>query len=113
GYVVYKRDGFGNLIEIDTVWGRSNTSYTYYENPADGPFQYSIAAFDSCFTTNIPPTHQTSAKAEPHTTNFLTSSLDICGHLINLSWTGYEGFNNVTNHLIYTRVNNGGWQQVG
>lgn len=113
GYVVYQKDGYGNLVEVDTVWGRPNTSYTYYEDPENGPFQYSVAAFDSCYTTNVPPTHQTSAKAEPHTTNFLTTSLDICNHLVNLSWTGYEGFDNISNHLIFARINNGIWQQMG
>lgn len=113
GYVIYKKDNNGNLIEVDTVWGRPNTSYTYYENPENGPFQYSIAAFDSCYTSNIPPTHQTSAKADPHTTNFLSSSLDICGHLVNLSWTGYKGFQESSNHLIFARTNNGPWQQMG
>lgn len=113
GYVIYKKDNNGDLVEIDTVWGRPNTSYTYYEDPENGPFQYSVAAFDSCYTTNIPPTHQTSAKADPHTTNFLTTSLDICNHLVNLNWTGYEGFDNISNHLIFARVNNGAWQQMG
>ena len=113
GYVIYKEDINGNLVEIDTVWGRSNTNYTYYENPENGPFLYSVAAFDSCYTPNIPPTHQTSAKAEPHTTNFLTTSLDICSHLVNLNWTGYIGFNNIDNNLIFARINNGSWQQMG
>ncbi|HZH87456.1 MAG TPA: gliding motility-associated C-terminal domain-containing protein [Brumimicrobium sp.] len=113
GYVVYQTDVNGNLVEIDTVWGRTNTSFTHFQNSEDGPFQYSIAAFDSCYTSNIPPTYQTSAKADPHTTNFLNSSLDVCNRLINYSWSGYIGFNANSNHILYTRVNNGPWQQVG
>lgn len=113
GYVVYQTDQNGNLVEIDTVWGRPNTSFTHAQNPEDGPFQYSIAAFDSCYTANVPPTYQTSAKADPHTTNFLSASLDICNRLINYNWTGYLGFNNNANHILFTRVNNGPWQQVG
>src|SRR5690554_2286451 len=49
GYVVYQTDLNGNLVEIDTVWGRPNTTFTHSEDLENGPFQYSIAAFDSCF----------------------------------------------------------------
>lgn len=113
GYVIYQTDQNGNLVEIDTVWGKPNTSYTHSENHENGPFEYSIAAFDSCYTSNVPPTHQTSAKATPHTTNFLSSSIDICNRQVNYSWTGYIGFTNNANHILFVRVNGGPWQQVG
>ncbi|HLV40775.1 MAG TPA: gliding motility-associated C-terminal domain-containing protein [Brumimicrobium sp.] len=113
GYVIYQTDQNGNLVEIDTVWGKPNTNFTHAQNHENGPFRYSIAAFDSCYTANIPPTYQTSAKAEPHTTNLLSTSLDVCNRLITFKWTGYIGFNNNENHILYTRVNNGPWQQAG
>lgn len=113
GYVVYQTDLAGNLVEIDTVWGRPNTTFTHSENLADGPFEYSIAAFDSCFTTNVPPTYQTSAKASPHTTNQLTSSIDKCNSLVNLTWTGYLGFDSIVESKIFASVNNGSWQEIG
>jgi len=113
GYVVYQTDLNGNLVEIDTVWGRPNTNFTHSENLENGPFQYSIAAFDSCYTTNVPPTFQTSAKAEPHTTNQLSSTIDACNRLLNLSWTGYLGFDSLDLHKIFIKTNGGTWQEVG
>ncbi|WP_107039382.1 T9SS type B sorting domain-containing protein [Brumimicrobium mesophilum] len=113
GYVVYQTDLNGNLVEIDTVWGRPNTTYTHSENLENGPFQYSIAAFDSCYTTNVPPTFQTSAKANPHTTNQLSSSINACDELLNLTWTGYLGFNSVDFHKIFMRTNGGAWIEIG
>jgi gliding motility-associated-like protein len=113
GYVVYQTDLAGNLVEIDTVWGRPNTTFTHSENLENGPFQYSIAAFDSCFTTNVPPTYQTSAKAEPHTTNQLSSSIDACNSLVNLSWTGYLGFDSIVEAKIFISTNGNPWQEVG
>tara|TARA_B100000508_G_scaffold75230_1_gene58667 strand:- start:138398 stop:141655 length:3258 start_codon:yes stop_codon:yes gene_type:complete len=113
GYVVYQTDGNGNLVEIDTVWGAGNTTFTHSTPTGDGPIQYSIAAFDSCFTSNVPPTYQTSAKAPPHTTNFLNAELNICERSIDLNWTGYEGFSGIQNYEVYTNVNNLGWSVDG
>lgn len=112
GYVIYQTDQNGNLVEIDTVWGIGSTNYTHFPNTSDGPLEYSIAAFDSCFTDIVPPTYQTSAKAEPHTTNFLSGNLNICDRTVELNWTGYIGFNN-NEHDIYTRVNGGSWEAIG
>ncbi|RFC54386.1 T9SS type B sorting domain-containing protein [Brumimicrobium aurantiacum] len=113
GYVVYQRDLNGNLVEIDTVFGRTNTSYTHTENLENGPFQYSIAAFDSCYTSNVPPTYQTSAKADPHTTNHIRTSIDACNRLLNINWTGYNGFNAISTHKIHIKTNGGAWQELG
>jgi hypothetical protein len=112
GYVIYQTDQNGNLVEIDTVWGVGSTNFTHFPNTSGDPLQYSIAAFDSCYTDIIPPTYQTSAKAEPHTTNFLTSQLNICERVIELNWTGYLGFSNIE-HDIYTRINGGTWEMIG
>ena len=113
GYVVYQTDLAGNLVEIDTVWGRPNVTFTHSENQENGPFQYSIAAFDSCFTTNVPPTYQTSAKAEPHTTNQLSSTIDACNRLLNLSWTGYLGFDSIISTKVFVTTNGGPWLEIG
>ncbi|HLW40678.1 MAG TPA: gliding motility-associated C-terminal domain-containing protein [Brumimicrobium sp.] len=113
GYVVYQTDANGNLIEIDTVWGRQNTQFSHYQNPENGPYQYSVAAFDSCYTSNIPPTYQTSAKANPHTSIFLATSLNVCERQMHFNWTAYEGFDNINAYHIFIKTNDGTWQQVG
>lgn len=113
GYVVYTENENGFLVEIDTVWGIGNTSYTYFPNTSNGSLTHSIAAFDSCFTDITPPTFQTSAKGEIHVTSFLSGQLDICARRINLSWSSYVGFELDPEAQIWGRLNNGMWQMFG
>jgi len=113
GYVIYTEDANGFLIEIDTVWGIGNTSYTYSPNTSGGPVTHSIAAFDSCFTDVIPPTYQTSAKGDVHITSFLSGNIDVCTRRINLSWTTYVGFTINPSAEIWGRLNNGAWFLAG
>lgn len=113
GYVVYTLDANGFLIEMDTVWGIGNTNYTFFPNTEDGPLTYSIAAFDSCFTDIVPPTYQTSAKSNIHTTNFLTGNVDVCDRRLNLTWTGYVGFAELAEYQIWGQLNGGAWQLFG
>ena len=113
GYVIYRRDENGFLVEIDTVWGISNTSYIDLF-PVNGPLTYSVAAFDSCFTNAIPQTYQTSAKGNIHTSNFLTSTRNPCDNSATFTWTGYEGWGaNLADYTLFMRENNGPWTQAG
>lgn len=112
GYIVYLKDAAGNVVEIDTVWGLNNTTYAYLENTTTGPLTYSIAAFDSCFTTTIPPTYQTSAKADVHTTIFLDGHFEPCGSVAVLDWTPYEGWDQVDHYEVYLNGPLGGWNNV-
>lgn len=111
GYVIYGEDATGNFIEIDTVFGISNTQYIT-NPPGDGSFTYTVAAFDSCFTNASPPTYQTSAKAEPHITMLLASSLNPCSQQITLSWSDYVGFGQ-TEYQILGRVGAQSWEFIG
>lgn len=113
GYTIYVRNTAGSIVELDEVTGISDTSYTYSPNTDQGPLTYSVAAFDSCYTATVPPTHQTSAKANVHTTNFLTRSLDICNRTVKLNWTGYEGWTSVDHYEIYSKNNLGTWVLEG
>ncbi len=108
GYVVYLMDANGFLVEIDTVWGIGNTSYSYAENTTNGPLTYSIAAFDSCYTSSVPPTFQTSAKADVHTTVFLSGTYSECGSVADLNWTDYAGWDIDYFDLFY-HDNSSGW----
>lgn len=113
GYVVYWKDPNGFIVEIDTVWGIANTSYTHI-TPVTGPLTYSVAAFDSCYTPATPPTHQTSAKAELHETMYLTFGVNSCNNEVDLTWTDYVGWGaNLSGYTILARVGGGTWQVLG
>ncbi len=113
GYVIYTFDSNGFLFELDTVWGISNTSYSYFPDLTNGALSYSVAAFDSCYTPAFPPTFQTSAKAEIHTTMVLDASLDICSNKVDLEWSAYVGWANDITYEVFGRMNNGAWQSFG
>lgn len=113
GYVVYMADPDGVLFEVDTVWGISNVTYTFGPNTSLGSLVFSIAAFDSCFTTQIPPTYQTSAKSTLHRTSFLSSTYSVCDRMLSLYWTPYTGWSGVEAYEIYGRKVGTPWLQLG
>lgn len=113
GYVIYQADDTGILIEIDTVFGITNTSYTFDPVTTGGALTFSVAAFDSCFTDLTPPTYQTSAKSPLHVTHFLTTSYSVCDQLASLSWTAYQGWDAVASYRIFGRENGGPWTLFG
>lgn len=92
GYIVFALiSGFWE--PIDTVYGINNTIYSYAGTASDlHPETFRIAAFDSCFTSDIPPSYQTSALSPPHTTIHLANEFNICEKYIDLSWTPYMGW---------------------
>jgi hypothetical protein len=111
GYVIYKLDENGILFELDTVWGRTNTSYSYVEDLSKGPFSYSVAAFDSCYTTSLPVTYQTSAKGSIHTTMISKSFAYMCEKKAVFSWSKYIG-QSVKSYRIWSK-NQGKWSVFG
>jgi hypothetical protein len=112
GYVIYTFDQNGFIYEIDTVWGISNTNYNHIVNTSNGPLSYSVAAFDSCLTSAVIPTFQTSAKADVHRTIFIVNELDICSNTVKLNWTAYVGWSGTINYTIWQKMNGGGWESV-
>jgi hypothetical protein len=110
GYVIYTFDANGFLYELDTVYGIGTTNYSYLVN-APGPFSYSVAAFDSCFTSANPPTFQTSAKALVHTSILASYSINMCAEQADLTWSLYGGAT-VTNYEIWSK-NNNQWTLLG
>jgi gliding motility-associated-like protein len=110
GYVIYTFDANGFLYELDTVYGIGTTNYSYLVN-SPGPFSYSVAAFDSCFTSANPPTFQTSAKALVHTSILASYSINMCEEQASLSWSLYGG-SAVTNYEIWSK-NNNQWALLG
>ena len=104
GYVIYTFDNNGFLVELDTLFGQNNTTYLYNVGAA-GPFSYTVAAFDSCFTATTPPTYQTSAKANLHTSILANYQIDMCPQTAALSWSRYLGAT-VTNYEVWAKHNN-------
>ncbi len=113
GYVVYTMDANGVIVELDTVWGIANTSYTHFPNTGNNELTYSVAAFDSCFTVSIPPTYQTSAKAPVHTTVFVTTELNICAREVDLTWTEYEGWSGIDQYEVFAKWEGQPWMSFG
>ncbi len=111
GYVIYTFDANGFLFELDTVWGRPNTTYTYSTDLANGPFSYSVAAFDSCFTTAVPITYQTSAKSTIQTSMTLNATILMCEHQAILQWSPYVG-KTVASYEFWGKTNNQ-WELLG
>lgn len=113
GYVIYWKDANGFIVEIDTVYGIGSTSYTQQYHP-DGPTTYSVAAFDSCYTNTTPVTHQTSAKANIHTTMFLKSVPDVCENTAMLSWSSYLGWaDHADSYTVFGKKFGGSWVNYG
>jgi gliding motility-associated-like protein len=113
GYVVYTYNSGGYLTELDTVWGISQTTYRDSVDMSKGPLTYTVAAFDSCFTNIVPPTYQTSAKATPHSSIFLSKELDKCSKTITLKWTPYVGWSDILKYVIYGKTGNGSYKTMG
>lgn len=92
GYIIYALI-MGFWEPIDTVYGINTTDYTYtLTNSANQAETYRVAAFDSCMTATFPPTFQTSALSNPHTTIHAKTLFDPCLKIIDLSWTPYMGW---------------------
>ncbi|MBL4862308.1 MAG: gliding motility-associated C-terminal domain-containing protein, partial [Crocinitomicaceae bacterium] len=113
GYIVYILNPSGIVVPLDTVWGIGNTTYSHITNVDDGPLTYTVSAFDSCWTTSIPPSYQTSAKAPLNTSMFLNSTLNICDQNVDLSWSEYIGWTATDHYDIYGHKAGGAWINFG
>lgn len=102
GYIIIRKiNGF--FEHIDTVYGKSNTTFDDYTSSFNTQSEtYAIAAFDSCLINNTPPNYQTSASSElPHSTIYLEKSLDKCAKSVRLNWNKYEGWDDESGVLAY------------
>lgn len=110
GYIVYDQDGNGFYADLDTIWGINNNTYSISGIDYNAALSYTVAAFDSCFTDQLPPTYQTSGKANIHTTMLLTGVIDVCSQFINLSWSEYVGWpQGVQLYRVFLRPDGGDW----
>jgi len=110
GYIIYNQDGSGFYVDLDTVWGRFNNTYEVIGFNSSTALSYTVAAFDSCFTDQFPPTYQTSGKADIHTTMHLSGQVDVCAEMFNLVWTPYLGWaDGVIAYRVFVRLDGGAW----
>jgi len=110
GYIVYMQDPqTGFLIELDTIYGQSNTTYTYLEPYMDGSVTYTVAAFDSCPSPTGAPFNLSARDPNFHTTIFLESQLSVCDGNVQLSWNPYGGWA-TTSYDIFVKTGTSGWQ---
>ncbi len=111
GYIVVLIDGMGNTI-IDTVWGQGNTFYQYLlSDAATVPESFTVAAFDTCWSGN-PPSPNTSATLDPHTSIHASTVYDECAATLTVNWTPYGGWP-VAHYEVYAQVAGGSWFLLG
>lgn len=113
GYIIYGMDGNGVLFEMDTVWGITNTGYSFTPPSINGPMTFSVAAFDSCWTVSTPATYQTSAKGEIHTTMFMSVTPNTCTEKVLLEWSPYVGWNNAFRYEVFAKSEVTSWTKMG
>ena len=109
GYIILKIiNGFWE--NIDTVYGRFNTSYTDLNALHNFKSEtYAVAAFDSCLVNNIPPNYQTSAASESHASIYTTMKVNLCNLTMAINWTSYNGWSTedpLVEYQVLLRVNN-------
>jgi len=107
GYLVIPwYNGVPDAFLAATLMGQNNTVYTWPGSaPGIQPEQYSVAAFDSCFTGD-PPLPNTSASNQPHTTIHAATAYDRCAASCTVSWTPYIGWP-VSHYEVYAGFNGG------
>jgi len=114
GYIIYSIDATGLASEIANLAGLSTINYIDNNaDPSATTLTYSIAAYDACLTPSVPPTSQTSAKAEVHTTMNTRHTYNICDKDVKLSWTAYKGWANVSSYEIWGHKLGKPWEKFG
>jgi len=114
GYLIYVVDpNTGFLVELDTIYGIGNTSYTYFENYTNGAMTYTVAAFDSCPSNTGAPFNLSARDPNFHSTIYLTAGIDICSSGTILNWTNYVGWTSgVQSYNVFVKPTGGVWTMV-
>lgn len=112
GYIVYMQDPVtGFLIELDTIYGKFNTTYTYLEPYVDGSVTYTVAAFDSCPSPIGDPFNLSARDPNFHTTIYLQSELSVCDGDVTISWNQYGGWP-VVSYDVFLKTGTSDWVLV-
>ncbi len=112
GYIIYIQDPqTGFLIELDTIYGRLNSTYTYLEPYVSGSTTYTVAAFDSCPSPTGAPFNLSARDPNFNTTIFLQKNQTKCDGNVSLNWSDYRGWT-VDSYDVFIREDNNAWQLV-
>lgn len=113
GYIVYMVDPVtGFLVEIDTVYGMYNSTYTYLESYNGGAVTYTVAAFDSCPSPTGAPFNLSARDPNFHTTIYLKSVHSICSGDVKMTWSSYGGWPVASYDVFIKTGTSGTWQLV-
>ncbi len=106
GYSIYKVEN-SITVNIDDVYGRLNTSYTYSLSEANQNYEtFRLASFDDDINR--------SKLTDPHSTIHLNIQLDKCNNSVVLNWTAYSGWvNGVKEYKIHRRNEDGTYEVIG
>lgn len=106
GYIIVLATPGGNVI-LDTLYGPMNTTFTWPLSDAGaGAESYTIAAIDTCWKGS-PPSPNTSAASDPHSTIHLTTRYDRCEGTILVERTDYGGWP-VDHYELYLQMDHAG-----
>lgn len=82
----YFLPGSGLAVTLDTIYGRSNTTFTdlfgAFNDPTNESLYFTVAAVDSCGRISAYST-------SPHQTIFATAGQQACQSQVNLDWNRY------------------------
>ena len=93
GYIILWNTPTGGVIQ-DTVYGRTNTTYTWPNSQAGSRAEgFILAAFDTCLV-GVPPNlgPNTSPTGGQHVTIHLAPVYDRCAATVTLEWSPYIGW---------------------
>jgi gliding motility-associated-like protein len=96
GYYIFIVNAGGITNYLDTVYGRTTTTYSNQFSNASGQSEtYRLAAFDTLGNISL--------LTDPHKTVYAFPYFDKCALKVDLDWNAYEGWNNVASYKVYRR----------
>lgn len=100
GYImIYQLPG-SPFVFFDTVYTTNPATYVFPDHlNFNGIMRATISPIDSCGNTR--------AAVNAHSTIFLEGTPNLCEGFVDLNWTPYEGWNQVTSYSIYYRKDSG------
>ncbi len=103
-YIIYKESP-GGFVAIDTVFGRTNTTFSDLTASTTTQETYTIAAMDACGNNGL-------LYDQPHRTIILDAVVNRCEQSVTLNWNMYQSWLNPI-HVQQVRVSvNGGVPQL-